>query len=234
MSKVDGVRLPSDGLQVLQLLSAPREGLTEAGLAYRDMLAPTSAPVTSSRTFRRQRRAFSIVSCAATYWRTAARCTTTERRWSDELAGGLLREEELLVLDSLVTSGLISGDPAFRGQLEAWSQRHPSLRPTPPRCRWHDQQVPARDQVLRLAEQRLVERARPRHRERQRFCPATIIALSLEQPDTPGALVLVIPQCVIEPATQRRNLPLQHRAPSSARPRLRRRLLHWADHWHPQ
>jgi hypothetical protein len=41
----------------------------------------------------------------------------------------LSREEELLVLDSLVTSGLISGDPAFRGQLDAWSQRAFKLGP---------------------------------------------------------------------------------------------------------
>jgi Peptidase family M50 len=81
-AKVDGVRLPSDGLQVLQLLWAPRKGLTEAGLAYRDMLAPTSAPAISTRTFRRQRHASSISSCAEIYWRTAARCRSTERRWS--------------------------------------------------------------------------------------------------------------------------------------------------------
>jgi hypothetical protein len=134
-AKVDGVRLPSDGLQVLQLLWAPRKGLTEAGLAYRDMLAPYVGPGNLQPDFssaaprilyQLMRRDILADSSALQEYRK-----TLER----ELAGGLPREEELLVLDSLVTSGLISGDPAFRGQLDAWSQRAFKLGPDAPTLR---------------------------------------------------------------------------------------------------
>ena len=50
-----------------------------------------------------------------------------------ELEGGdLAREEKMLVLDALVTDGLISGDPAVCPRLDEWSEQALALGPELP------------------------------------------------------------------------------------------------------
>jgi predicted Zn-dependent protease len=43
--------------------------------------------------------------------------------------GGLMREEELLVLDALITDAVLQGDPQMRMRLEEWSRRAVEMGP---------------------------------------------------------------------------------------------------------
>jgi peptidase M50-like protein len=128
----DGVEAPSDGLRLWHVLWMPRGGPSDAGLAYRNMLAPYAGPggvqpaisAASPRILHQILRRDKLEDGAALQdYREAL-----ER----ELATGLSREEELLALDALITNGLISGDPAFRTRLDAWSRRAIELAPDAP------------------------------------------------------------------------------------------------------
>jgi peptidase M50-like protein len=124
---IEGMRLGTDGLQLLQLLRSPRKGPTEVGTAYGKMLAayatqPGPHEMPAATTLASQRIAHYVLGQGS---------ALRERRegLERELEGHLPREEELLVLDWLVTRGLTSGDSAFRERLDEWSLRALQLGP---------------------------------------------------------------------------------------------------------
>jgi hypothetical protein len=128
-AKVDGVRLASDGLQVLQLLTAPRKGPTELGLVYRDMLVPYVGPDNHQPTFSSASPRIHYEVHSVDKYEDGAALQAHRAALERELASQLSREEKLLVLDSLITTGLISGEPGFRARLDEWSLRALQLGP---------------------------------------------------------------------------------------------------------
>jgi Peptidase family M50 len=128
---VGGIPVASDGLQIVELLSQPRDATTPAAIAYAAMLndygASASAPPVlspaGSRVFYQLGR---------------------PDRWSDDkdarrdFRESLLRElsrddltleERMLVLDALASDALTFGDPELRVDLDEWSSRALELGP---------------------------------------------------------------------------------------------------------
>jgi hypothetical protein len=102
-TSVDGAPAFSDGLQLLRLL-----------LGW-----VTKLPVTSPAWFDRAER-----------WTDEAVRRDIWQAWRRKLTqGDLLPAEETLVLDFLVTEGLIFADPVLRPELDAWSLRALQLEP---------------------------------------------------------------------------------------------------------
>jgi Peptidase family M50 len=133
--KVDGVEVGSDGLQLLQLLWSPRAEPTEAARLYAEMLAAYSSPnaprpVTSPAAAR----LIALINDPR-QWGDADATRTHLEALEHELAGNLSLEEELLALDSLITIGLILGDPPLRARLDQWSRRALQLGPHIPTLR---------------------------------------------------------------------------------------------------
>jgi hypothetical protein len=124
---IEGMRLGTDGLQLLQLLCSPRKGPTEVGVTYGKMLAPYARQPAPHE----MQAAPSLASQRIAFYVLFSGIVLQERRegLERELNGNLPREEELLVLDWLVTTGLTSGDPAFRERLDHWSLRALQLGP---------------------------------------------------------------------------------------------------------
>jgi hypothetical protein len=117
----------TDGLQLLQLF---RGGPTAAALAYAGMLGRYNA----------------VGKVTPTWSGTSSRLMyqlSRPDRWTDDGArrdvhaalqrelsrGELSREEVMLVLDALVTEGVIFADPALRPRLDDWSLRALQLGP---------------------------------------------------------------------------------------------------------
>jgi hypothetical protein len=121
-ASVDGRPMPSDGLQLLRLFSG--------AFPYAVLLEP----------YRDSALGRSVTSPASS--RIADQLARVER-WTSEDArsdihaalrreltdGGLSTAEEMLVLDVLVTDGLIFADPAVRPHLDQWSLRALQLGP---------------------------------------------------------------------------------------------------------
>jgi Zn-dependent protease len=125
---VGGVRIGTDGLQLLQLLAGPWRGPTQAGLLYAAMLerygGANRAPLrrTSARLIYQMVR--------SDRWADAeARCDFQHAVQRELGRGALSREEIMLALDGLVTLGLMYPDPTLRVHLDAWSQRALRLGP---------------------------------------------------------------------------------------------------------
>jgi len=128
MVQVQGARLPSDGLQLLQLWSAPR-GATALGLVYAELA--------------KLYRAGSVAVPNSPVWSRIMFNLSHARRWTDpearraiheslirELARGPLpTEAEGLVLDGLITDGLVFSEPLLRSRLDAWSLRAIEIAP---------------------------------------------------------------------------------------------------------
>jgi hypothetical protein len=122
--KINGTRMASDGLQVLRLLRSSRttaSGYLAALDRYGDarLLRPSQAVSRIAQQLARSER-----------WIDEKIRRDVQEALLDELAqGGLTRAEEMLVLDALVTDGLLYGDPELRFQLDEWSQRALQLGP---------------------------------------------------------------------------------------------------------
>jgi hypothetical protein len=121
-ASLDGRPMASDGLQLLRLLSGE--------FPYALMLDP----------YRHSTKRQLVTSPAATRiaaelaradrWTSAdARCDFRAALRRELTEGGLSVEEEMLVLDALVTDGLIFADPAVRPELDQWSLRALQLGP---------------------------------------------------------------------------------------------------------
>jgi hypothetical protein len=119
---LDGRPLASDGLQLLRLFSGD--------FRYAALLEP----------YRRDATRLSTIS--PTFSRIADQLARADR-WTSEDArrdiraglrhelteGRLAAEEELFILDALVTDGLIFADPAVRPELDQWSLRALQMGP---------------------------------------------------------------------------------------------------------
>jgi hypothetical protein len=121
-----GRRIASDGLQIIQLLRGRHTA--DAYPIYRMMLqryCPGTDPQ-SSASYRQIVRQLA----RGDVWTNEFTRRDVLDAIQRELAGAALRpEEEMHVLDSLITVGLVSGDPQFRSHLDRWSQRACELGP---------------------------------------------------------------------------------------------------------
>jgi Peptidase family M50 len=125
---VDGIRIGTDGLQLLLLAVGPWRGPTQAGLLYAAVLDCYGA---ANRPPPRHASARLMYQVLRPDRRTDAEA---RRDFQDavrrELGRGTLsREETMLALDALVTSGLMYPDPSLRTHLDAWSQQALQLGP---------------------------------------------------------------------------------------------------------
>jgi hypothetical protein len=130
---VDGARLPSDGLQLLQLLRRSRDEPAQARTAYAALLsgysngkAPPTMTAASSRVL------YHAAFVAEGTVDEEGRRDSREALLRELASGDLVREEKMLALDSLVTEGLISGDPELRAHLDDWSLQALELGPEVP------------------------------------------------------------------------------------------------------
>ena len=148
---IEGVRVPSDGLALLSLLLLPRAGLTGGGKLYAATLAPycggreprvTAAPASSRICFQISRADRSI--------NEDVRREVTTALLGELERGNLMREEELLILDLLITDALLHGDPRLRPRLDEWSQR--ALEMAPEIATLHGSRGAALVELGRLAE----------------------------------------------------------------------------------
>ncbi len=119
---VDGLRIGSDGLQFLQIVSGPWRGATQAGLLYAAILdrygGANRAPP------RRACARLIYQMLRSDQWTDAEARRDFQDALQRELGrGALSREENIMALDALVTNGLIYRDPPLRAHLDAWSQQ---------------------------------------------------------------------------------------------------------------
>lgn len=125
---VNGVRIGSDGLQFLQIVLGPWRGPTQAGLLYAAILdrygGANRAPL------RRASARLIYQMLRSDQWNDAEARRDFQDALQRELGrGALSREENIMALDALVTSGLIYRDPPLRAHLDAWSQQALRLGP---------------------------------------------------------------------------------------------------------
>ena len=121
-ASLDGRPMASDGLQLLRLFS----GEFPHALVLEPYRSSTTRLSTASPAYSR----------IATQLARADRWTNQDARRDVHAAlrrelteGGLRAEEEMLVLDALVTDGLIFADPDVRPELDQWSLRALQLGP---------------------------------------------------------------------------------------------------------
>lgn len=122
-----GIPIGTDGLQLLQILRGTHPA-AHAGLAYNSLLGAYSTSgqvdptVASSRVLYHSGR--------VDRWTDAkARYDTHEALLRELARRNLPREAEILVLDTLVTDGLVFGDAHLRSRLDEWSARALELGP---------------------------------------------------------------------------------------------------------
>ena len=128
-AKVGATRMPTDGLLLLQLLWRPQDEVAQLHAAYATMLSKYSNG--------NLQLTMSSASSRILYHMTSSQMATDEDSRRDfresllrELTrGDLVREEKMLVLDALVTDGLVSGNPAVRERLDEWSLQALELGP---------------------------------------------------------------------------------------------------------
>jgi hypothetical protein len=113
---IEGVRVPSDGLALLSLLLLPRAGLT-SGREPRVTGAPASLRICYQ------------ISRADRSINEDVRREVTTALLGELERGNLMREEELLVLDLLITDALLHGDPQLPLRLDEWSKRALEMAP---------------------------------------------------------------------------------------------------------
>jgi hypothetical protein len=127
-TRVDGLRVGTDGMQLLQLVAGPWRGPTQAGLLYAAMLDHYGRVDRAPLRRASARLIYQVL--------RPDRSTDADARRDFQDAvqrelgrGALSREETILALDALVTSGLMHRDPALRAHLDAWSQEALRLGP---------------------------------------------------------------------------------------------------------
>jgi hypothetical protein len=125
---VDGHRVGSDGMQLLQLVAGPWRGPTQVGLLYAAMLARYGGADLAP--LRRASSRLMYQMLRPDRWTDADARRDFQDAVQRELGRrALSREETMLALDALVTSGLMHRDPALRAHLDAWSQEALRLGP---------------------------------------------------------------------------------------------------------
>lgn len=121
-ASLDGRPMASDGLQLLRLFSG--------GFRYAASLEPyrSSATRLAMTSPASSRIAYQLA--RTDRWTSEdARCDFRAALRRELAEGSLPPEEEMLVLDALVTDGLTFADPAVRPELGQWSQRALQLGP---------------------------------------------------------------------------------------------------------
>jgi hypothetical protein len=126
-TNVRGVRIGSDGLQLLLTALGPWRGPTQAGLIYAARLdgyggAKRTPPRATARLIYQLIR--------SDHWTDAEARRDYEDALQRELGRRTLsREETMLVLDGLLTSALMHRSPQLRAHLDAWSEQALQLGP---------------------------------------------------------------------------------------------------------
>jgi hypothetical protein len=125
---VGGLRVGSDGLQLLLVALGPWRGPTQAGLLYAARLDGYGG---AKRAPPRRASARLIYQLARSDKGTDPE---TRRDYEDALQrelgrSTLSREETMLALDALLTSALMYRNPQLRAHLDAWSQQALQLGP---------------------------------------------------------------------------------------------------------
>jgi hypothetical protein len=124
---VNGNTLRTDGRQLWQTLWSPRSGPTEAARFWASRLQTYGGGLDSSTSPAAPRICFQL---SRDRWADAELRKEVDAALVRELRrGGLRREEELIVLDALLTDALLFGDPDLRVQLDEWSLRAVTLAP---------------------------------------------------------------------------------------------------------
>ena len=130
--KVGYLRLNSDGLGLLTLLLPRLERIETARIyaslvnRYRDPKRVQCSPSAASLRIVHQ------INRIDGWWDPATRHDIHRVLLSELARGDLPREEEMLVLDTLLTLGLVCGDPELRPFLDEWSLRALELGPEIP------------------------------------------------------------------------------------------------------
>jgi hypothetical protein len=125
---VNGVRIGSDGLQFLQIVLGPWRGPTQAGLIYAAILDRYGGANRAPPRRACARLIYQLL--RSDQWIDAEARRDFQDALQRELGrGALSREENIVALDALVTSGLIYRDPPLRAHLDAWSQQALRLGP---------------------------------------------------------------------------------------------------------
>jgi hypothetical protein len=127
---------PSDGLQIFRLLRLPSGAPTAAGQRY---AARRASYAPGAPSLARQRADSSILA----YLLDRPEIYTSDAEQPDFLKaarsalerGGLAPDEEMLVLDALVSMGATKRDPDFLASLDEWSARALALDPILPTLR---------------------------------------------------------------------------------------------------
>jgi len=119
---MDGKLMASDGLQLLRLLQGRLHYAVRLEPYRHGITRPPKASSASSRIAKQFARTDRLSSAAARrdFWVRLRR---------ELLDGGLPVEEEMLVLDALVTDGLLFADPMLLAEMEQWSLRALQLGP---------------------------------------------------------------------------------------------------------
>lgn len=118
---IKGTPIASDGLQLLRVLSGTFPYAILLEQYRRGATRPSTTPASS-------RIAYQLARLDRLIREDARRdfCAALRRELAE---GGLSAEEEMLVLDALVTDGLIFADPLLRPELDQWSLRTLQLGP---------------------------------------------------------------------------------------------------------
>jgi Peptidase family M50 len=125
--KVGGARVPTDGLRLLRLLWQPRDEAAQLRALHAAVLSKYSngkleLPMSSASS--------RVLSHHLSLYDLAIDADARREALMRELEGrDLMREERMYVLDSLVTDGLISGEPTVRPRLDEWSLEALTLGP---------------------------------------------------------------------------------------------------------
>jgi hypothetical protein len=126
---VGGTVASSDGLQLLRLFWGSQDEVAQLRAAYAMKLSRYSNGNLQLTMNSDSLRTFFNVSNFQSATDENGRRDYREALVRDLERGNLLREEKMYVLDSLVTDGLISGDPDIRNFLDEWSRHALALGP---------------------------------------------------------------------------------------------------------
>jgi peptidase M50-like protein len=127
-ARMNGTRQPTDGLQMLQLLFRRRDIAADASRAYALLIGPYAGGA-SPQPSDASLRIVHHVSRPERWTSPEVRHDVQDALQRELARGDLAREDEMLVLDCLVTDGLIYGDPAMRSRIDGWSRRARELGP---------------------------------------------------------------------------------------------------------
>jgi hypothetical protein len=131
-STLDGKTIPSDGMQLLRLLRQRRDGQAQNRGAYIARLSRYSGGNTQPTIGFASSRIWSDLDCYYLAPNGNARHDFRAALLHEVEGDDLAPEEKMWVLDSLVTDGLVSCDPAVLPHLDDWSRQALALSPELP------------------------------------------------------------------------------------------------------